>query len=64
MSVGRGVRDLGVRANPATLARLAAAASDVMASARVEHHAAEPAAGLADDEFQVASIAFVESVDP
>jgi valyl-tRNA synthetase len=63
VSVGRGVRTLALRANPATIARLAPATADVMASARVERHDFEPAPGLADDVVEVGEIAFVEAPD-
>jgi valyl-tRNA synthetase len=63
VSVGRGVRSLTVRANAATAARLASVTADVMASARVERHAVDASAGLADDELQVAAIEFVEAAE-
>ncbi len=63
VSVGRGVRDVTLRANPATAARLEPVAADVMASARVERHALSPVAELADDVFEVADVAFVEATE-
>jgi valyl-tRNA synthetase len=61
VSVGRTVRNLGLRANPATIARLAPAVADVMASARVERHELIPTPELSDDAFEVAEIAFAEA---
>jgi valyl-tRNA synthetase len=63
VSIGRGVRTLKLRANEATVARLRAVASDVMASARVEAHAVEAATGPIDDELLVTGIEFVETAE-
>ncbi|MGH7896073.1 MAG: valine--tRNA ligase [Candidatus Binatia bacterium] len=60
VSVGRGVRTVTLRANPTTLARLAPAVPDVMASARVEQHELGPQPELAEGVFEVSEIAFVE----
>ncbi len=54
VSVGRGIRRLGLAANPATARRLGAVAADVMAAARVEElrsRAARPTLG--DGVFEV-----------
>jgi valyl-tRNA synthetase len=64
VSVGRGVRAITLRAHPATLARLGAAASDVMASARVERHELVAAPTVAEGELEVADVAFAEAADP
>jgi valyl-tRNA synthetase len=63
VSVGRGVRTMTLGASPATLARLAPAAGDVMASARVERHETTPRPDLGDNVFAVGDIAFVEAAD-
>jgi valyl-tRNA synthetase len=63
VSVGRGVRSMTLAANPATLARLAPAAGDVMASARVERHETTARPDLGDNVFAVGDIAFVEAPD-
>ena len=63
VSVGRGVRSVTLRANAATLARLAPATSDVMASARVERHAVETVPDLADGELELGAISFVEAAE-
>jgi valyl-tRNA synthetase len=63
VSVGRGVRKLRLRASEPTVARLQPAAGDVMASARVEEHVVEAAAGPVDDEFLVTGIEFVEQAE-
>jgi valyl-tRNA synthetase len=63
VSIGRGVRTVTLRANEATLGRLAAVSGDVMASARVERHALEATPSLADGAFEVAELHFVEAAE-
>jgi valyl-tRNA synthetase len=63
VSVGRGVRTVTVKANPATIARLAPVAADVMASARVEQHAFLEAPALADGTFEMTDLTFVEAAE-
>jgi valyl-tRNA synthetase len=63
VSVGRGVRTMTLRANAATLGRLASVSADVMASARVDRHALDTAPSLADGAFEVAEVRFVEAAE-
>ena len=59
VSVGRGVASVTLAANATTLARLAPALGDVLASARVASHALDTRADLADDTVEVAAVVFV-----
>jgi len=59
VSVGRGVATVTLAANPTTVARLAPALGDVLASARVVAHALATRPDLGDDVVEVADIAFV-----
>ena len=59
MSVGRGVASVTLAANATTLARLAPALGDVLASARVASHTLDTRADLADDVVEVAGVVFV-----
>jgi valyl-tRNA synthetase len=59
VSVGRGVASVTLTAHPAMLARLEVVLGDVLAAARVEAHAVEPRATLADGTVEVADITFV-----
>jgi hypothetical protein len=61
VSGGRGIRTVTVRANAATLARLAPVVDDVMASARVERHALATEPSVADGAVEIADVAFADA---
>jgi valyl-tRNA synthetase len=63
VSVGRGVRRLGIAAHPATLERLRPVLADVAAAARVEAYDLEPAATLADGVVEVRTPEFVAAME-
>lgn len=60
VSAGRAMTGCTVRAEPATLARLAPVAADVMAAARGHAHRTEAREGLEPGTFEIADAAFAE----
>ena len=63
VSIGRGIRTLGLAANPPTLARLEPVLGDVMAAVRAESWNLAPDAALAEGVFAVSGLEFAAPVE-
>jgi valyl-tRNA synthetase len=63
VSIGRGIRTLGLAANPPTLARLEPVLGDVMAAVRAESWNLAPDAALAEGVFAVSGLEFAGPVE-